>query len=180
MKLSFFIDIPVFPAPILFFGHVDIDWALIKDSLHEILPHIAICNSITSKTFFRLKWKTQVALMLHRGNTNLYISNANIIVDLMTYIPEVCAGLKFVSGSRQRVEISGRLPARLPGDLQFLVPAYSWGKNFLSMSGPGPGQVPVNKTLVPAVPACPFRPGIRESRIRSGMNLSCLSMFSWN
>ena len=95
-------------------------------------------------------------------------------------IPEVCAGLKFVSGSRQGVEISARLPARLPGDLQFLVPAWSRGKNFLSMSGPGPGQVPANKTLVPAVPACPSRPGIRESRICSSMNLSCLSMFSWN
>ena len=37
-------------------------------------------------------------------------------------IPEVCPGLRFVSGSWQGVEISARLPARLPGDSQILVP----------------------------------------------------------
>ena len=70
------------------------------------------------------------------------------------YMSEVCGGLKFVSGSRQGVEISARLPARLPDDLQRLVPAWSRGKKFLSSPGP----------------ACPSRPGFRESRIWSSIN----------
>ena len=57
------------------------------------------------------------------------------------YTSEVCAGLRFVSGSRQGVEISARLPARLPGDSQLWVPAWSRGKNFLSSPGPGPGAL---------------------------------------
>ena len=55
--------------------------------------------------------------------------------------PEVCVGLRFVAGSRQGVEISARLPARLPGDSELLVPAWSRGKNFLSSPGPGPGTL---------------------------------------
>ena len=52
-------------------------------------------------------------------------------------VPEVCAGLRFVSGSLQGVEIS----ARLTGDFQLLVPAWSRDKNFLSSPGPGPGAL---------------------------------------
>ena len=63
------------------------------------------------------------------------------IVNKMRRVSEVCAGLRFVSGSRQGVEISARLPARLPGDSQLLVPAWSRGKNFLSSPGPGPGAL---------------------------------------
>ena len=80
---------------------------------------------------------------------------------LYTCISEVCAGLRFVSGSRQGVEIS----ARLPGDFQYLVPAWSRGMNFCPVSARVPGHYCL-------VPACPSRPGIRESRIWSSINQS--------
>ena len=63
--------------------------------------------------------------------------------EIVLHLPasEVCAGLRFVSGSRQGVDISARLPARLPGDSQLLVPAWSRGKKFLSSPGPGHGAL---------------------------------------
>ena len=57
---------------------------------------------------------------------------------------------------------SARLLARLPGDFQLLVQAWSRGKYFLS-----PARVPGQYYLVPA---CPSRPGIRESQIWSSIN----------
>ena len=59
----------------------------------------------------------------------------------ISYTPEVCAGLKFVSGSRQGGGISAWLPARLLGDFQLLVSAWSRDKNVLSSPGPGPGAL---------------------------------------
>ena len=69
------------------------------------------------------------------------------------YIPEVCAGLRFLS--RQGVEISARLPARLPGNFKTLVQAWSRDKNLLSSPGPGAGHYYL-------VPACPSRQEIRR------------------
>ena len=83
-------------------------------------------------------YSNDATLVLGRVMFPLYERAQLPIVQTWQCASEVCVGLRFVSGSRVRVEISTRLPARLPGDCQLLILAWFRGKNFLSGSGPGP------------------------------------------
>ena len=103
-----------------------------------VTPGVTTLMGHTLSSFLNLPLLRITKILKHRVE---YTGTLQRLSKYPIWPTEVCTGLRFMSGSRQWVELSARLPTRVLGDFKLLVPTWSRDKNFLSSHGPGPGAL---------------------------------------